>query len=175
LACNDAITAGICGWRNGVQGQFAQQQSEPLMSALGQKRTWDCRSLMSALPPKADIAGRQLDVRFMPIADIALLRSIIWPAAAARKVEQTAQAASTVFEMRVLRQWWQLDLMPSSRAIHADNNLGSHQFIISCAQFGRDSLFCMTLGTVGWAAVIRLIRRNPDLRWLKADVEGESV
>jgi hypothetical protein len=25
---------------------------------------------MSALPPKADIAGRQLDVRFVPKADI---------------------------------------------------------------------------------------------------------
>ena len=48
----------------------------------------------------------------------------------------------------------------------ADNNLGSHQFIICCAQFGRDSLFYMILGTEGWAA---------DLRWPKADVEGESV
>ena len=57
----------------------------------------------------------------------------------------------------------------------ADNNLGSHQFIISCAQFGRDSLFCMILGTEGGAAVIGLIRRSPDLRWRKADVEGESV
>ena len=41
------------------------------MSALGQKRTWDRRSLMSALPPKADIDGRHLDVCFVPIADIA--------------------------------------------------------------------------------------------------------
>jgi hypothetical protein len=39
------------------------------MSALGQKRTWDCRSLMSALPSKADIAERQLDVRFVPKPD----------------------------------------------------------------------------------------------------------
>jgi hypothetical protein len=31
---------------------------------------------MSALPPKADMAGRQLDVRFVPKADIALLQSI---------------------------------------------------------------------------------------------------
>jgi hypothetical protein len=31
---------------------------------------------MSALPPKADIAGRQLDVRFVPEADLVLLRSI---------------------------------------------------------------------------------------------------
>jgi hypothetical protein len=26
---------------------------------------------MSALPPKADIAGRRLDVRFVPITDVA--------------------------------------------------------------------------------------------------------
>jgi hypothetical protein len=40
------------------------------MSALGQKQTSDWRPLMSALPPKADIAGRDLDVRFVPLADI---------------------------------------------------------------------------------------------------------
>jgi hypothetical protein len=57
----------------------------------------------------------------------------------------------------------------------ADNNLGGHQFIISCAQFGRDSLFYMLFGSEGGAAVIGLIRRSPDLRWPKADVEGESV
>jgi hypothetical protein len=34
------------------------------MSALGQKQTSDCRPLMSALPPKADITGRDEDVRF---------------------------------------------------------------------------------------------------------------
>jgi hypothetical protein len=33
------------------------------MSALGQNRTWRGQILMSALPPKADIAGRHLDVR----------------------------------------------------------------------------------------------------------------
>jgi hypothetical protein len=36
------------------------------MSALGQKQTSDCRPLMSALPPKADIAERDWDVRFVP-------------------------------------------------------------------------------------------------------------
>jgi hypothetical protein len=41
-----------------------------LMSALGQKQTSDCRPLMSALPPKADIEGRRLDVRFVPEGDI---------------------------------------------------------------------------------------------------------
>jgi hypothetical protein len=37
---------------------------------LGQKRTWRLDVAMSALPPKADIDGRRLDVRFVPIADI---------------------------------------------------------------------------------------------------------
>jgi hypothetical protein len=31
---------------------------------------------MSALPPKADIGERNWDVRFVPKADVALLRSI---------------------------------------------------------------------------------------------------
>jgi hypothetical protein len=39
-------------------------------SVLGQKQTSDQRPSMSALPPKADIAGRQSDVRFVPKADI---------------------------------------------------------------------------------------------------------
>jgi hypothetical protein len=43
-----------------------------MMSALGHKRTFSKVSAMSALPPKADIAGRQLNVRFVPKADIAL-------------------------------------------------------------------------------------------------------
>ena len=36
------------------------------MSALGQKETSVCRLLMSAIPPKADIAERDDDVRFTP-------------------------------------------------------------------------------------------------------------
>ena len=40
------------------------------MSALGQKRTVSGISAMSALPPKADIAQRDRDVRFVPKADI---------------------------------------------------------------------------------------------------------
>jgi hypothetical protein len=39
------------------------------MSALGQKQTCAREIAMSALRPKADIAGRQLDVRFVPEAD----------------------------------------------------------------------------------------------------------
>ena len=40
------------------------------MSALGHKRTLRLVSPMSALPPKADIAERDEDVRFVPISDI---------------------------------------------------------------------------------------------------------
>jgi hypothetical protein len=43
-----------------------------LMSAMGQKQTSRPEISMSALPPKADIAGRQLNVRFVPEADIDL-------------------------------------------------------------------------------------------------------
>jgi hypothetical protein len=42
------------------------------MSTLGQKQTFDPFIAMSALPPKADIAGRQLNVRFVPIADVTI-------------------------------------------------------------------------------------------------------
>jgi hypothetical protein len=40
------------------------------MSALGQKRTLRLASSMSALLPKADIAERKWDVRYVPEADI---------------------------------------------------------------------------------------------------------
>jgi hypothetical protein len=43
---------------------------KPLMSALGQKRTSTHVRVMSALPPKADIRQRELNVRFVPKADI---------------------------------------------------------------------------------------------------------
>jgi hypothetical protein len=42
------------------------------MSALGQKQTFRPFIAMSALPPKADIAGQPLDVRFVPKADMGL-------------------------------------------------------------------------------------------------------
>jgi hypothetical protein len=41
------------------------------MSPLGQKRTWEYRSLMSAIPPKADIVQLGGNVRFVPITDMA--------------------------------------------------------------------------------------------------------
>ena len=42
------------------------------MSALGQKQTFAVQNAMSALPPKADMCGALTNVRFVPIADIAL-------------------------------------------------------------------------------------------------------
>src|SRR5262249_42466296 len=41
--------------RNGVQGSVARSNLEPLMSALGQKRTFTHIRPMSALPPKTEI------------------------------------------------------------------------------------------------------------------------
>ena len=40
------------------------------MSALGQKRAFRSAIIMSALPPKADIAEFEEHVRFVPKADI---------------------------------------------------------------------------------------------------------
>jgi len=50
----------------GLQGS----NPEPLMSALGQKRTFSVICVMSALPPKADIPESDWHVRFVPKADI---------------------------------------------------------------------------------------------------------
>src|SRR6516165_401858 len=51
MASNDPITAGIYDRRNGVQGQYAQQQSEDPHVRFGSK---------------ADIGASQNDVRFTP-------------------------------------------------------------------------------------------------------------
>jgi hypothetical protein len=40
------------------------------MSALGQKQTSTRIQTTSALPPRADIAGQQSDVRLVPIRDL---------------------------------------------------------------------------------------------------------
>jgi len=47
------------------------------MSALGHKRTFAVQNGMSALPPKADMCGATRDVRFVPIADIALFDHLV--------------------------------------------------------------------------------------------------
>jgi hypothetical protein len=54
-------------------GQVSTLSNQPLMSALGHKRTFAMLQPMSALHPKADICGAARDVRFGPIADIANL------------------------------------------------------------------------------------------------------
>ena len=54
----------------GFGGSLHGSNLELLMSALGQKQTSDWRLLMSALPPKADIAVCDWNVRFVPKADI---------------------------------------------------------------------------------------------------------
>jgi hypothetical protein len=52
------------------KGAMRRDQISGAMSLMGQKRKWDCRSLLSALPPKADIRRRVGHVRFVPKADI---------------------------------------------------------------------------------------------------------
>ena len=58
--------------RNGTQ-PGARTSASP-MSALGQKQTFAVQSAMSALHLRADMCSAQPVVRFVPIADIALLR-----------------------------------------------------------------------------------------------------
>ena len=57
------------------------------MSALGQKQTCAAQKVMSALPPKADMCCALVDVRFVPIADIA-------PAARSKIKRPPTEAAS---------------------------------------------------------------------------------
>jgi len=55
-------------WGFGVK--LHSSNSEPLMSALGQKQTFPNVRLMSALPPKADIGAQSRNVCFVPKADM---------------------------------------------------------------------------------------------------------
>src|SRR5262249_40143456 len=59
-------TSIIPGQVNTLRGSaYALSGSEP-MSALGQKQTFAPQKVMSALPPKADMCGAVVDVRFGP-------------------------------------------------------------------------------------------------------------
>ena len=51
--------------------QFYVSSDRPAMSALGHKQTFAVQTVMSALPPKADMCGAPWNVRYVPIADIA--------------------------------------------------------------------------------------------------------
>ena len=70
VATTMQLQQGFVTGEMGFKGQFHGNNLEPLMSALGQKRTWRDQIAMSALPPIADIARGGLDVRFGPKADI---------------------------------------------------------------------------------------------------------
>jgi hypothetical protein len=67
-----ALQQGFAIGEMGFGGSLHGSNLELLMSALGQKQTSDWRLLMSALPPKADIAVCDWNVRFVPKADILL-------------------------------------------------------------------------------------------------------
>jgi hypothetical protein len=66
------------------------------MSALGQKQTFRYGSVMSALPPKADIAGRDLDVRFVPNRRSGFRLSAITAAREAQRYRQYRSPKATV-------------------------------------------------------------------------------
>jgi hypothetical protein len=55
---------------NTRKGGLARQ----LMSALGQKQTFRTAIAMSALPPKADMCGAPVHVRYGPKADILMVQ-----------------------------------------------------------------------------------------------------
>jgi hypothetical protein len=57
------LQQGFAPGEMGFRAKFAQQQSEPLMSALGQKQTSAHVHVMSALPPKADIGTGPYQLR----------------------------------------------------------------------------------------------------------------
>jgi hypothetical protein len=59
-------------WGSGISSHHSNP--EPPMSALGQKRTSERVRLMSALPPKADMAQHGRDVRFVPEAEVGNLK-----------------------------------------------------------------------------------------------------
>ena len=69
------------------------------MSALGQKQTFAVQKSMSALPPKADMCGALVHVRFVPIADIAVLfdHLVRNPAAPTRLIKGLAGILLPVF------------------------------------------------------------------------------
>ena len=58
-----ALQQGFATDEMGFRVKLHGSNFEPLMSALGQKRTLKRLHPMSALPPKADIADSGLDIR----------------------------------------------------------------------------------------------------------------
>ena len=60
-----------------VSGALSFCPDRVAMSALGQKQTCATQKVMSALHPIADMCSATRDVRFVPIADIALFDDLI--------------------------------------------------------------------------------------------------
>src|SRR5690349_12291792 len=80
------------------------------MSALGQKQKSDWCPLMSALPPKADIGGREFDVRFVPIADIrALAASTVRSNRGSIEVGDLRKANRSDFAGELIFEWFKLE------------------------------------------------------------------
>ena len=69
------------------------------MSAMGQKQTFAVQKRMSALPPIADMCSAKRDVRFVPIADIALCYSIIASARASSACGMVRPSALAVLRL----------------------------------------------------------------------------
>jgi hypothetical protein len=71
------------------------------MSALGQKRTLRWSTVMSALPPKADIAQHGGNVRFVPKADMGS-----YAVSRKRRIRSCPEAASErfLFSLALYRQ-----------------------------------------------------------------------
>jgi hypothetical protein len=72
----------------------ALRDFEPLMTAVGQTRTFGDGGSMSGLPPKADIGGRHWHVRLVPIGDIVLPRPLATVVVFALRVWRTCPRAT---------------------------------------------------------------------------------
>ena len=76
------------------------------MSALGQKQTWHFEIVMSALPPKADIAELEEHVRFVPKADIDGGRGGIGPAKTGVLPVWACGLGRTLLAVEVRNAYW---------------------------------------------------------------------
>jgi hypothetical protein len=80
---------------------------------------------MSALPPKADIAGRQLDVRFVPTAEVGLacpfglLCSRMASAAQSAAAEQELPGDTETIEYEDEKGEWQSETVCGRDRLHA--------------------------------------------------------
>jgi hypothetical protein len=84
---------------------------------MGQKQTSRRLRIMSAIPPKADIAGRRRHVRFVPKADIRAMRQPL-------DLSNSVQACVTFRNnFRVQPILWLPRIMPQDQCSHGFNLL----------------------------------------------------